>query len=219
MRDLAGIVAMDEATLRREFGVGATHLMEHARGIENCTIAQIQSYEPQQHSISVDRVLTRLYMAGEALTVMREMVDEGVACGQASGLRTRVHPSAPTLTDLDCSLPPRTADRTPQPPHCSWRTRRLARPYGRGRAAVGECHRRGAHGEAPGSGLWGARCRERRRAHALHGRGGREKRAALTQATIAVKQRFGKNALVRGRSFREEATGRDRNAQVGGHNA
>lgn len=41
----------------------------------------------------------------------------------------------------------------------------------------------------------------------------------LTQATIAVKQRFGKNALVRGRSFREEATGRDRNAQVGGHNA
>ena len=41
----------------------------------------------------------------------------------------------------------------------------------------------------------------------------------LTQTTIAVKQRFGKNALVRGRSFREEATGRDRNAQVGGHNA
>ena len=41
----------------------------------------------------------------------------------------------------------------------------------------------------------------------------------LTQATIAVKQRFGKNALVRGRSFREEATGRDRNVQVGGHNA
>ena len=49
--------------------------------------------------------------------------------------------------------------------------------------------------------------------------GAEESEHRLTQATLAVKERFGKNALVRGRSFREEATGRDRNAQVGGHNA
>ena len=41
----------------------------------------------------------------------------------------------------------------------------------------------------------------------------------LVATTLAVKQRFGKNAIIRGRSLREEATGRDRNAQVGGHHA
>ena len=41
----------------------------------------------------------------------------------------------------------------------------------------------------------------------------------LGQATLEVKGRFGKNALVRGRSLRPEATGRERNAQVGGHHA
>ena len=39
----------------------------------------------------------------------------------------------------------------------------------------------------------------------------------LTRATIAVKGRFGKNALVRGTSFRPGSTGRARNEQVGGH--
>ncbi len=39
----------------------------------------------------------------------------------------------------------------------------------------------------------------------------------LAQATNAVKRRFGKNALLRGVSFRPGATGRERNRQVGGH--
>ena len=41
----------------------------------------------------------------------------------------------------------------------------------------------------------------------------------LAEAALAVKSRFGKNALVRGRSLRDEATGMERNAQVGGHHA
>ena len=39
----------------------------------------------------------------------------------------------------------------------------------------------------------------------------------LAEATIAVKRRFGKNALVRGISYRRGATGLERNVQVGGH--
>lgn len=39
----------------------------------------------------------------------------------------------------------------------------------------------------------------------------------LAEATIAVKRRFGKNALVRGISWRPGATARERNRQVGGH--
>ena len=39
----------------------------------------------------------------------------------------------------------------------------------------------------------------------------------LQKAIIGVKGRYGKNALVMGRSLRPEATGRERNEQVGGH--
>ena len=40
---------------------------------------------------------------------------------------------------------------------------------------------------------------------------------SLARAEMAVKRKFGKNALVRGISYRPEATGRERNEQVGGH--
>ena len=41
----------------------------------------------------------------------------------------------------------------------------------------------------------------------------------LQKTIIDVKGRYGKNALVKGRSLRPEATGRERNDQVGGHHA
>ena len=42
---------------------------------------------------------------------------------------------------------------------------------------------------------------------------------SLQDAILGVKHRYGKNALMRGVSYREEATGRERNNQVGGHRA
>ena len=41
----------------------------------------------------------------------------------------------------------------------------------------------------------------------------------LAEAVLAVRGRYGKNALLRGTSYREGATGRERNEQVGGHHA
>lgn len=45
----------------------------------------------------------------------------------------------------------------------------------------------------------------------------REKR--MQQAMISIKQRFGKNSIVKGMSFEEGATAMDRNGQIGGHKA
>ena len=46
-----------------------------------------------------------------------------------------------------------------------------------------------------------------------------EKERKLQNATISIKRRFGKNALLRGMSFEEGATARERNQQIGGHKA
>ncbi len=45
----------------------------------------------------------------------------------------------------------------------------------------------------------------------------REKRQQ--EAILSIKQKFGKNAILKGTSFEDGATGRDRNKQIGGHKA
>ena len=42
---------------------------------------------------------------------------------------------------------------------------------------------------------------------------------ALQLATLSIKDKYGKNAILKGTNFLEGATTRERNAQVGGHKA
>ena len=41
----------------------------------------------------------------------------------------------------------------------------------------------------------------------------------MQKTVLALKKRFGKNAILKGVSFREGATARERNKQIGGHKA
>jgi DNA polymerase V len=41
----------------------------------------------------------------------------------------------------------------------------------------------------------------------------------IQRAMVEIRNRFGKNAILRGTNFMEGATGRDRNRQIGGHKA
>ena len=54
----------------------------------------------------------------------------------------------------------------------------------------------------------------------LFGEQGKEAReAALAQTMVAVRERFGKNAVLAGTSLLPEANARERNLQIGGHRA
>jgi Nucleotidyltransferase/DNA polymerase involved in DNA repair len=46
-----------------------------------------------------------------------------------------------------------------------------------------------------------------------------DKERRLQEAALAIKQKFGKNALLKGLNFEEGATAKDRNQQIGGHKA
>ena len=46
-----------------------------------------------------------------------------------------------------------------------------------------------------------------------------EKERRLQEAQLAIKKRFGKNAILKGLNFEEGATARERNRQIGGHKA
>ena len=46
-----------------------------------------------------------------------------------------------------------------------------------------------------------------------------EKEKKRQQALLAIKKKYGKNAILPGTSYQEGATGRERNRQIGGHKA
>ena len=45
----------------------------------------------------------------------------------------------------------------------------------------------------------------------------RSRRRALQRAVLTVRDKYGKNALLRGHDFLEGATARERHEQIGGH--
>lgn len=73
--DLYGVTQMDEEVLYKEFGVNAEFLIDHANGIEPCTIEEIHNYKSKSNSLSTSQILFEDYKYEEALLVLKEMVD------------------------------------------------------------------------------------------------------------------------------------------------
>ena len=60
--------------LKSKFGVMGEQLWRHANGIDEADIHE--QYEPKERSLSLSQVLFRDYQKDEAITIIREMVDE-----------------------------------------------------------------------------------------------------------------------------------------------
>ena len=55
--DLRGVTEVDPDVLYGEFGVNAEYLIDHAWGLEPCTIAEIKAYEPETSSLMNGQIL------------------------------------------------------------------------------------------------------------------------------------------------------------------
>ena len=73
--DMSGIAQADEKILRRMFGIDSEILLDHAWGREPTTIADIKSYKSFSHSLSSGQVLLRDYNYDDALLIVKEMAD------------------------------------------------------------------------------------------------------------------------------------------------
>lgn len=72
--DLAGVCSVEPGVLRKEFGKGVEYLIDHAWGLEACTVVQARGYRPRGHSKTNGQVLMRDYDWREVETLLREMV-------------------------------------------------------------------------------------------------------------------------------------------------
>ena len=76
MGELARYSLSGSDKLYAVFGVNAELLIDHAWGFEPTTIQDIKSYKTDNHSVSVGQVLSRPYSFAEAKTIIAEMADE-----------------------------------------------------------------------------------------------------------------------------------------------
>ena len=75
MGDIARCSLNNEDLLYKLFGVNAEILIDHAWGVEPCTIKDIKSYKPQRNSISTGQVLHCPYDYKKTKLIVKEMAD------------------------------------------------------------------------------------------------------------------------------------------------
>lgn len=88
MGDVAWCSVHNEERLYKEFGKNAVYLIDQAWGREPVDIATIKSYRPESTSVSSGQVLTRPYSFDETRIIIREMVDKLVLELVENGMMT-----------------------------------------------------------------------------------------------------------------------------------
>lgn len=246
MGDIAELSVRNEDVLYRMFGINAELLIDHAWGWEPCTISQIKSYHPENHSISRGQVLSEPYTYEKARLICREMSDalalelvrKTVACDQL-------------ILDIgyDGYMIPDSYDgklctdgygrKIPEASHGSVNLGRITsssrliitammKLYERitdpglmiRRITVAAVHVVSEPETSEESIQYSLfednselELRRKNEKNQLE----RERR--LQTALLSIKDKYGKNAVLKGMNFMEGATAKERNAQVGGHKA
>ena len=75
LKDMFDISKCEETLLYKEFGINAEILIDHSKGIEPCTIKDVKEYKPKSNSISNTHVLDKDYNFEDARNILIEMVD------------------------------------------------------------------------------------------------------------------------------------------------
>ncbi len=238
----------NEDLLYRLFGVSAELLIDHAWGWEPCEIRHIKAYKPESSSISVGQVLPEPYSANKARIIVREMTDglvmdlveKGLAADQVV-LTVGYDVGNVTPNFMGEITQDWYGRKVPKQAHGS---ENIGVPTSSTRlimAAVLRLYDRivdpallvrrmyvVANRVVPAADIKDAPVCEqmdlftdpealRREQEAEKEKLEKEKR--LQDAMLSIRQKYGKNSILHGTSYREGATGRDRNRQIGGHKA
>ena len=233
MGDVALCSEKDEDYLYNMFGVNAELLIDHAWGWEPCEMADIRNYRPKSNSFSSGQVLKEPYPYDKALVVATEMADEValrlLRCGLVTdqitltvgydAVNVKRGYAGEVKADFYGRLVPKHA-------HGTYNLNGYSCSLQSIRTAVKDLFERLVSTELMIRRLTISVNHvktEKDVAKELKQLGlfdevkddAREKRWG--QAVLAIKKRYGKNAILTGINFEEGATGRERNSQIGGH--
>ena len=244
MGDVARCSLTNEELLYQLFGVNAELLIDHAWGVEPCTIADIKAYRPESSSIGSGQVLHCAYTVPKARLVVREMadqialdlVDKGLVCDQVvltvgydiESVNENYHGEI-TVDRYGRKIPKHAHGSQSLAQHTSSAMRIVPAVMELFDRIVDESllvrrlnlvanhvifeGRQGSTAQMEQLDLFSDPGDLEQQEAALE----REKRRQ--QAVLAIKKKFGKNAILKGVSLEEGATAMQRNSQIGGHKA
>ncbi|MBO8436290.1 MAG: DNA methylase [Spirochaetes bacterium] len=235
MGDVARCSIKNEELLYKLFGVNAELLIDHAWGWEPCTMKDIKRYKPEARSLGSGQVLQCPYTFPKAKLVAREMADslslelvdkQLTACA----LQLYVGYDAESLDNMYTgSVKIDHYGRTvPKSTRASFK---FPHPTSSSKAFIDAVS--SMFDTAVNPSLLVRRLqltaidvesekgwKEQDLFTTFDAENAKnEKERRLQDATLNIKKRFGRNAILRGTSFEEGATGRERNEQIGGHKA
>ncbi len=75
LKTMKDVASCNPNILYKEFGINAEILIDHSLGKESCTLKEIKEYKPKSSSISHSQILFRNYNYKEARVVLIEMID------------------------------------------------------------------------------------------------------------------------------------------------
>ena len=239
----------NENLLYRLFGVNAELLIDHAWGWEPCTIADIKAYRPAAHSLGAGQVLQEPYPFPKARLVLREMAEQlaldllekHLVTGQVvltvgydrqnlADPARRVQYRGAVTTDFYGRSVPKHAHGTANLSRPTASAQEIVRAvldlFDRivdssllvRRLTLAACHvvdekTAAAAARYEQLDLFTDYAAQQREQAAL------DRERHMQQAVLAIKHKYGKNALFKGMDLQEGATARSRNAQIGGHRA
>ncbi|MDO4493502.1 MAG: DNA methylase [Clostridia bacterium] len=241
MGDIARTSVDNEELLYRLFGVNAELLIDHAWGVEPCTIPDIKAFKPEGSSLGSAQVLSSPYPFAQGRIIVKEMADtlalqlkekhlvadsvvltvnydmENCASGAYTG---------PTVTDRYGRQVPKEAHGskklgcyTNSVPLITETAAELFCEIADPRLTIRRISVVANH-TVPAAEAPDAKAEQLDLFTDYAAREAeREKEQAQGAAILEIKKKFGKNAILKGVSLREGATMQQRNGQIGGHKA
>ncbi len=259
----------NEDLLFQMFGINAELLIDHAWGIESCTMADIHSYVPEENSLSQGQVLSMGYSFSKARLVIREMADvlsldlfkKGLVTSQLvldvgydidnlNDPERRKNYHGPVSKDHYGRLVPKMVHGSRNLSHMTSSSSLIMeetaklfdsivdpallvrRMYITATHVIRESEAKQRqtetyeqldlfsdyHLDGPeGPSFTGESSKKEASTKSLRKKEEQEKK--LQQAMLSIKDRYGKNAVLRGMNYLDGATLKERNSQIGGHKA
>ena len=233
MGDVARRSLVDEESLYRLFGIDAELLIDHAWGIESCTMKEIKAFKPRKSSSGSAQVLPFPYDVVQARLIVQEMTD------QLSLELTENHQLCDRVT-LQLHYDRENVDqgiyqgkvqedfygrRVPPAAHGTAHFPSMTRSSQQMTAGVLEVYDRIADPALTVRSISVAADHVQHEENAMvqmdmfSDPEKAEKEKALQETMLKLKNRFGKNAVLKGINLKEDARERERNGMVGGHKA
>lgn len=212
IKDLYGVAHYNEKILYKLFGINAEYLIDHSWGREPTEISDIKAYRPSSNSISNSQILFEDYNYKDAYLIMKEMVESNVLQLTEKHLVTN-HISLFIGYSKNCIKPSRGSRKITNTTNSyrilleefkllykkiinpNYPIRQIGISFGNVKDEIYEQFDLFADQEDI------------------------EKEKRVQEALVHIRNKYGKNAVLKGMNFYEKATQRKRNGLVGGHNA